>query len=68
MAAGGAVAGLAVGSFADNSSARQKAFVEKMKNEENKIHIYSDKIYIGLKRLPVNGSTKTKRLLYHFWY
>jgi len=52
MAAGGAVAGLAVGSFADNSSARQKAFVEKMKNEENKIHIYSDKIYIGLKRLP----------------
>ena len=58
MAAGGVVAGLAVGSFADNSSSRQQLFVKHMKqNNENAIHIYSDKIYIGLKKLPANGFT-----------
>ena len=56
MAAGGAAAGLAIGSFADNSSSRQQAFATRIKNEENKIYIYSDKIYIGLKKLPVEGS------------
>ena len=57
MAAGGVVAGLAVGSFADNSSSRQQLFVKHMKeNNENAIHIYSDKIYIGLKKLPASGS------------
>ena len=57
MAAGGVVAGLAVGSFADNSSSRQQLFVKHMKqNNENVIHIYSDKIYIGLKKLPASGS------------
>ena len=60
MAAGGVVAGLAVGSFADNSSARQQLFVERMKqNNENAIHIYSDKIYIGLKKLPASGSNRS---------
>ena len=57
MAAGGVVAGLAIGSFADNSSSRQQLFVKHMKqNNENVIHIYSDKIYIGLKKLPASGS------------
>ena len=56
MAAGGAAAGWAIGSFADNSSSRQQAFATRIQNEENKIHIYPDKIYIGLKKLPVNGS------------
>ena len=56
MAATGVVAGMAIGSFADNSSSRQQAFAKRSKNEENKIHIYPDKIYIGLKKLPVNGS------------
>ena len=60
MAAGGVVAGLAVGSFADNSSSRQQLFVKNMKqNSENAIHIYSDKIYIGLKKLPASGSILT---------
>ena len=56
MAAGGAMAGMAVGSFSDNSSSRQQAFARRAKNEENKIHIYPDKIYIGLKTLPAKGS------------
>ena len=60
MAAGGVVAGLAVGSFADNSSSRQQAFVTNIKeNNENAIHIYPDKIYIGLKKLPARGSILT---------
>ena len=60
MAAGGVVAGLAVGSFADNSSSRQQLFVKHMKeNNENTIHIYPDKIYIGLKKLPASGSNLT---------
>ena len=57
MAASGVVAGLAVGRFTDNSSSRQQLFVEHMKqNNENTIHIYPDKIYIGLKKLPASGS------------
>ena len=58
MAAGGAAVGLALGSFADNSSPIQQAYVAKMLllNKENKIHIYADKIYLGLNRLPGNGS------------
>ena len=60
MAAGGVVAGLAVGSFADNSSSRQQLFVKNMKqNNENTIHIYPDKIYIGMKKLPASGSILT---------
>ena len=56
MAAGGAAMGLALGSFADNSSPIQQAYVAKMlMNKENKIHIYGDKIYVGLNRLPGNG-------------
>ena len=63
MAAGGAAMGLALGSFADNSSPIQQAYVAKMLlpvNNENKIHIYADKIYIGLNRLPGNGSINTE--------
>ena len=58
MAASGVVAGLAVGRFADNSSSRQQLFVKHMKENtnENTIHIYPDKIYIGLKKLPASGS------------
>ena len=61
MAASGVVAGLAVGRFADNSSSRQQLFVKHMKENtnENAIHIYSDKIYIGLKKLPASGSILT---------
>ena len=61
MAASGVVAGLAVGRFADNSSSRQQAFVKHMKENtnENTIHIYPDKIYIGLKKLPASGSILT---------
>ena len=45
------------GSFADNSSQRQQAFVANMiLTDQNKIHIYDDKIYVGLNRLPGNGS------------
>lgn len=55
MAAGGAAMGLALGSFADNSSPIQQAYVAMLLNNENKIHIYADKIYIGLNRLPGNG-------------
>ena len=57
MAAGGAAMGLALGSFADNSSPIQQAYHAKMLlNNETKIHIYTDKIYVGLNRLPGNGS------------
>ena len=60
MAASGVVAGLAVGRFADNSSSRQQLFVKHMKdNNENTIHIYPEKIYIGLKKLPASGSILT---------
>ena len=61
MAASGVVAGLAVGRFADNSSSRQQLFVKHMKENtnENTIHIYPDKIYIGLKKLPASGSNLT---------
>ena len=61
MAAGGAAMGLALGSFADNSSPIQQAYVAKMLlDKEKKIHIYADKIYIGLNRLPGNGSINTE--------
>ena len=65
MAVGGTAMGLALGSFADNSSPIQQAYVAKMilnshpsdgVNDQNKIHIYADKMYIGLNRLPGNGS------------
>ena len=57
MAAGGIAIGIAFGSFADNSSKRQQAFVANMiLTDQNKIHIYDDKIYVGLNRLPGNGS------------
>ena len=67
MAAGGVVAGLAIGNFADNSSSRQQLFVKHMKqNNENVIHIYFDKIYIGLKKLPASGSI-LKILIRNCW-
>ena len=65
MATGGIAIGVVFGSFADNSSPIQQAYVAKMilnshpsdgVNDQNKIHIYADKMYIGLNRLPGNGS------------
>ena len=54
MAAGGTAAGLAIGSFGDNSSSKQQLYVANMiVNDQHEIHIYADKIYVGLKRLPV---------------
>ena len=47
LAAGGIAIGVAFGSFADNSSKRQQAFVANMiLSDQNKIHIYDDKIYV----------------------
>ena len=45
-------AGLAIGAFDDHSSSRQQAYVRKMKCKEHAIHIYPEKIYIGMKKLP----------------
>ena len=56
MAASGTVAGMALGSFADNSSSKQQLYVANMIFNEHEIHIHVDKIYIGLNRLPGNGS------------
>ena len=54
MAAGGTAAGIAIGSFADESSTKQQIYVANMiLNDEHKIHIYPEKIYVGLNRLPV---------------
>ena len=54
MAAGGTAAGIAIGSFADESSSKQQIYVANMiLNDEHKIHIYPEKIYVGLNRLPV---------------
>ena len=57
MATGGIALGVVFGSFADNSSKRQQAAVANtILSDQNKIHIYDDKIYVGLNRLPGNGS------------
>ena len=61
MATGGAAAGLAIGALADHSSSRQQSYVRKMKRNEHAIHIYPDKIYIGLKRLP--GTPDMRKLI-----
>ena len=61
MATAGASAGLAIGAFADHSSSRQQSYVRKMKRQEHAIHIYPDKIYIGLKRLP--GTPDIRKLI-----
>ena len=61
MATAGASAGLAIGAFADHSSSRQQAYVRKMKRKEHSIHIYPDKIYIGMKRLP--GTPDMRKLI-----
>ena len=54
MAAGGAATGWIIGSFADNSSSKQQLYVANMiVNDQHEIHVYADKIYVGLKRLPV---------------
>ena len=54
--AGMAAAGFTLGSFADHSSSKQQLYVAKMLLNETEIHIHADKIYIGLNRLPDNGS------------
>ena len=61
MATGGAAAGLAIGAFADHSSSRQQAYVRKMERKEHNIHIYPDKIYIGMKRL--QGTPDMRKLI-----
>ena len=61
MATAGASAGLAIGAFADHSSSRQQSYVRKMNRQEHAIHIYPDKIYIGLKRLP--GTPDIRKLI-----
>ena len=60
MAAAGAATGVVIGSFGDDSSKQQKSFVQYITKGEHNINIYSEKIYIGLTKLPANGSNKTE--------